>query len=516
MKTWSLFYYTAIFILLLPSLALASEERRPNILFFLVDDMGVTDTSVQFLQDVDGQLIHAPLNDRYRTPHLARLANQGMRFTNAYAYSVCTPTRVSLLSGVYATRLHITTWTHPHHTLDTGQVSEGGVRGPRWKTTGLSTDRLTLPRLLGQAGYRTICCGKAHFGPNDTLAGNPLNLGFDINIAGHGAGAPGSYLGKQNFARKGKRPDVWTVPGLEKYHGQDVFLTEALTRELKQTISQTVNDNRPFFAYMAHYAVHSPFQVDKRFAGNYPNLQGKALAFATMVEGMDKSLGDLLDHLQTLGVAEETLVIFYSDNGSDGPPNRPLRGIKGSRFLGGNRVPLVAAWAKPNAQHPAQQACPISAGSIEDDLVTPVDFLPTLAAIAQVRLPKGVKLDGHNLSPYLRGLSGTHRPQQFLLHFPHGRHRSQLYTTWTDDGWKLTYEYAARRWHLHHLTSDLGEQQNLIDQHPNRALAMARQMVAELDRQQAQYPRTVEDGSPVRPDLQRLEALVAKAGSRTD
>lgn len=431
-----------------------------------------------------------------------------MRFTNAYAYTVCTPTRVSLLTGIEAPRLRITTWTHPQESIDTGEVSEGGLQGPQWQFQGLDPDRTTLPRILSAAGYRTIHCGKAHFGPNDTQAGDPTNLGFDINIAGHGAGGPGSYHGKHNYSAAWRYGGhTWDVPGLEEYHGQDIFLTEALTRELKTAITKSVEEKRTFFAYLAHYAVHAPFEVDSRFAANYPNLEGKDLAFATMVEGMDKSLGDLLAHLEKLGVAEETLIVFYSDNGSDGPPNLPLRGIKGSRFMGGNRVPLIVAWAKPNPENELQQTCPIPANSLEDDIVTPVDLLPTLAYLARVTLPTELELDGHDLTPYLKGMPGTHRPQQLLVHFPHGRHRNHLYTSWTDGDWKLTYEYATRRWHLYDLSRDIGEKTNLVADSPKISQAMAKRLVQELEERQAQYPIDEESGNPVKPNLALLSEL---------
>ena len=153
------------------------------------------------------------------------------------------------------------------------------------------------------------------------------------------------------------------VPHLEKYHGTDTFLTEALTLETKPRLTQAVKDGKPFYLYMAHYAVHAPFHSDPRFAAHYKN-SGKsapAQAFATLIEGMDKSLGDILDHLDELGVAENTLVFFLGDNGSDAPLGHqhavacaaPLRGKKGAHYEGGMRVPFIAAWAKPNRAKPA-------------------------------------------------------------------------------------------------------------------------------------------------------------------
>ncbi len=506
-------YIAALYLALLATVngMYAEAPSSPNILFFLVDDMGVTDTSVRFVPSPDGGFVDAPLNARYRTPSMERLARQGRRFVNAHAYSVCTPTRASLLTGQEAPRLRITTWTDPQVSADTGKVNEGGLHGPAWCVSGVDPELPTLPSVLADAGYRTIHAGKAHFGPNDTPAGDPLNLGFHVNIAGHGAGGPGSYWGEKNYSAAWRRGgNRWDVPGLEKYHGTKTFLTEAITLEMKAAIQDAVEQDKPFFSYMSHYAVHAPFETDARFAANYPELKGKALAFATLVEGMDKSLGDLLDHLNDLGVAEETLVIFFSDNGSDGPPNLPLKGIKGTRFEGGNRVPMIVAWAKPDPEHPLQKALSIQAGSIEDDLVIPADFFPTIVKLAGSEIPEGTVVDGKDIAPYFKGTPGTHRPQKYLVHFPHGRHRNHLFTTWTDGDWKLIYEHAYRRWQLTNLADDIGEAQNQLDEKPQLALKMAQEMIRELDRQQAQYPVSNETGRPVKPDLSAIEKAIQK------
>lgn len=482
-----------------------AETAPPNILFFLVDDMGVTDTSVPFLYDAEGRAVAAPLNSRYRTPQMERLAGSGRKFTEARAYAVCSPTRTALLSGWAAERLHITTWTHPAKVLDTGDAPADALASPAWRMAGLDPDQPNLARLLQSAGYRTIHCGKAHFGPDETPSGNPLRLGFDINIGGYGGGGPGSYWGEKNFSaawRGGGRD--WDVPGLEPYHGKDIFLTEALTREMIAAIRDAVAADKPFFAYMSHYAVHAPFETDSRFAANYPDLQGMPLAFATLVEGMDKSLGDLLDALGELGVADNTLVVFYSDNGSDGPPNLPLRGRKGTRFDGGSRVPMIVSWAKPNPEHPAQSRLPVPAGTRDDTLVTPPDFLPTLAAAAGIKLPADLTTDGRDLTAAFSGKPESAGQGQFLVHFPHGRHNNSYYTTWTDGGWKLSYQYAPRQWELYHLAADPFETRDLAAAEPARARSMTRDMLAALEARGAQFPRERKTGATVKPDLDAL------------
>lgn len=490
----------------------AAAPARPNILFFLVDDMGVLDTSEPFLYDADGRPIATELNRRYRTPNMERLAAQGIKFTQAYAYSVCSPARVSLMTGMNPARHRVTTWTHPDTPQHTGNNEVAHLKSPAWRMAGLDASDVPLPRLLAGAGYRAIHAGKAHFGPNDSFGGDPRHLGFAVNIAGHGAGAPGSYHGEHDFSAAWRGGgSMWDVPDLAQYHGRDIFLTEALTREMGAAIEQAVRDGTPFFAYMSHYAVHAPFEVDARFAANYPDLDGSALAFATMVEGMDKSLGDLLDRLQALGVAEETLVIFFSDNGSDGPPNQPLRGRKGTRYEGGVRVPLLVAWARPDPAHPLQQALPIRPGSREDDVVVCEDLFATVAAVAGVTAPQPI--DGRDLRPYLVGTPGIHRPPQHLVHFPHG-HNHDHFTTLREGPWKIIYHYGPQEWELYNLDEDPWEQQNRVRSNPEKAREFARLLIKRLQAMYAQLPLDAETGQPVPISLPQLDAARAQMGFR--
>ncbi len=321
-----------------------SNERtldRPNIVVILVDDMGMMDTSVPFLTDAEGHPKRYPLNDFYRTPNMERLAKRGIRFNDFCAMSVCSPTRISIMTGQNAARHRTTNWINP-------DKDNTGPNGPvDWNWKGLNQNSVTLAKLLQSNGYRTIHVGKGHFGPRDSEGSNPKNLGFDINVGGASIGAPASYYGEQNYGNEGgnvKKQAPAAVPGLEPYHGTETFLTEALTIEAKKHVGESVKAQLPFFLYFPQYAVHAPFHSDPRFADHYRD-SGKppqAQAFATLIEGMDRSLGEILDHLDTLGIAENTLVIFLGDNGSDAPLGHqhdwacaaPLRGRKGSHYEG--------------------------------------------------------------------------------------------------------------------------------------------------------------------------------------
>lgn len=238
------------------------DTNPPNIIVFLVDDMGLMDTSVPFLLDTNGHPIKYPLNDYHRTPNMEKLVEQGIRFSNFYDHSVCSPTRVSIMTGQNSARHRTTNWIKS----ESNNRTEFGPSDWNWE--GLTKKSVTLPRVLHKKGYRTIHVGKAHFAPFGYEGEDPINLGFDVNIAGSSIGQPGSYYGKDGFGNiHGNKSRA--VPGLEKYWNKDIFLTEALTLEANAAISRSKKDGKPFFLYMAHYAVHAPFQSDPRFADHY-------------------------------------------------------------------------------------------------------------------------------------------------------------------------------------------------------------------------------------------------------
>jgi len=466
-----------------------AKAPRPNILLFLVDDMGVMDTSVPFLVDEKGTPERHPLNEFYRTPAMERLAARGLRFSQFYANSVCSPTRVTLMTGQSSARHKTTQFISP----------EKKNAGPKeWNWKGMTRESVALPRLLRAAGYRTIHSGKAHFGAKNHEGADPKVIGFGVNIAGCSYGAPGSYRGKDNFGHGTPRAKR-AVPGLEAYHGKDIFLTEALTLEINKAITQAVKDQKPFFAYMSHYAVHSPFQSDPRFAVNYRSSgkKGPALSFATMIEGMDKSLKDIMATIDELGVAENTLILFLGDNGSDAPlgpvhgysSSAPLRGKKGTHYEGGMRVPFIAAWAKPSPASDIQKAFPIKPGVIHDRFASICDVLPTVLAVAGVEAPAGHVVDGTSLwGSFSAKRSVT--PQKFLMHFPHG-HRSSYFTVYREEAWKLICHLRRttdRRYELFNLVDDPHENENVASSQPTILKRMVRATQRELDDAGAQYP----------------------------
>ncbi|MGL4400353.1 MAG: sulfatase-like hydrolase/transferase [Luteolibacter sp.] len=487
-----------------------AEIEKPNIIVFIVDDLGVMDTSLPFLTDTSGKPQRFPLNDFYRTPQMERLAALGIRFNNFCAMSVCSPSRATLLTGQNAARHRTTNWINPN------KDNAGSQGPPLWNWQGLKKGDVTLPGIMRGHGYRTIHVGKGHFGPLGSQGADPAILGFDINVAGSAQGHPGSYYGTEHYGAL-KKGHASGVPHLEKYHGTDTFLTEALTREANARIGDAVKDGKPFFLHFSHYAVHSPFDSDSRFASNYVNSgkSAKAQAFATLVEGIDKSLGDVLDHLKTLGIAENTCVFFLGDNGSDAPlgqpheaaSSAPLRGMKATHYEGGMRVPLIAAWAQPDPAHPLQKRLPVFPGAIQNQQAAIQDLFPTILNLAGIKPPAATIVDGIALDALLTGKSDPTRKEQFLMHYPHAPHRSDYWTSWRDGEWKVIYHYLPSttsnnsHYQLYHLREDPYEETDLAVSKPTDLDRMMRGLVEALEKHEALYPVESDGVTPLKPKL---------------
>lgn len=486
---------------------LPRQGERPNILLFLVDDMGWQDTSEPFWKDT------TPLNHTYRTPNMEQMARNAVKFTEAYAASISSPSRVSLMTGMNPAAHRVTNWTL---FKDKGPDPESPVLDwPAWSVNGIAAtpgiERTTyvtpLPELLRQAGYRTAIVGKAHFGAIGTPAADPLTLGFDANVAGHAAGSPASYLGEQDFGNvpgaEHQRPNA--IPGLERYWGEDIFATEALTQEAEKQIDTALLLDKPFFLYMSHYAVHVPYDRDMRFYQKYidAGLEPTEAAYAALVEGMDKSLGDLRDYLKKKGIDKNTIVIFLSDNGGlsawgrGGKPdtqNQPLRSGKGSPMEGGIRVPMMVEW--PGVT---------DSGTHCTAPVAIQDLMPTLLEMADAGKVKTVqRIDGQSIVPLLRGDATMKRRPPLVWHFPNMWDAAgdgiAPYSAIRQGDWKLIYYYDTERTMLFNLLEDIFEK---IDHGTNpaqekRRERMAKRLTKELRRMDAQVPTVKATGGRCR------------------
>lgn len=473
----------------------SSAEEKPNIIVFLVDDMGWQDCSVPFWTEITS------LNKRYHTPNMERLAKEGMKFTNSYATPVCSPSRISLITGLNAAHHHVTNWTlRKDQSVD---ATDTILQSPAWNLNGVSpvpgvTNTVyatPLPALLKTSGYYSIHCGKAHFGAMGTPAADPTTLGFDINIAGHAAGGLGSYLGEDNYGnKKGEHTEPWGVPGLEKYHGSDIFLTEALTREALKALDVPIKKNKPFFLYMSHYAVHIPYAADRRFIQKYldDGLPQKESEYAALVEGMDKSLGDIMDYLQEKKIEKNTIIIFLSDNGgfSMAPRsgeafthNRPLKSGKGSVYEGGIRVPMLVKW--PDVVRP---------GAITNQYVIIEDLFPTILEMAGVHSYDAVQeVDGKSFTSVLKNPDYSDTTRTLIWHFPNKwipedgpgiNYKSAL----RQGKWKLIYNMKSGITELYNLQSDIGENRDLSALYPRKTKELSSVLSDQLRRWKSPMP----------------------------
>ncbi|MEQ1624224.1 MAG: sulfatase [Sediminibacterium sp.] len=480
-------------------------QSKPNIIVFLVDDMGWQDCSVPFDQT------KSALNQRYHTPNMERLASQGMKFTNAYATPVCTPTRTSLLTGMNAAHHGVTNWTSPQRN-NSSDNPDTQMQALDWNINGLSpvpnipktVYATPFPKLLAQAGYYTIHVGKAHWASMGTPGANPHNMGFQVNIAGHAAGHPQSYLGKDNYGNLPGKASAQAVPDLEEYFGTDSFLTEALTLEAIKALEQPVKNQQPFFLNMAHYAVHTPIMADKRFVQKYydQGLDSIEARYASLVEGMDKSLGDIMHWLDQKGIASNTIIMFLSDNGGLSlkpqragvahTQNLPLRAGKGSVYEGSIRIPMLVKW-------PGK----VSANSITKQYVIVEDFFPSILAMAGIKNPKLVQsIDGKSFLPILNNPSLQDSTRSLVWHYPNKWIPNDgpginYFSAIRQGNWKLVYNQRNGKKELYHLSQDLGETNDLANDYPNKVQALSQELTQQLIQWKAKMPIEISTGKPV-------------------
>jgi len=412
----------------------------PNIVFILADDLGYSDLACYG-------------SKYYETPHLDKLARQGLRFTDAHTCGLnCQPTRAALMTGQYGPR--------------TGIYTVGGIDRFDWQSrplkpvaniTELSPAKVTIAEALQAKGYKTGMFGKWHLGQDD--AHHPSKQGF-----------------AEAIVSMGKHFDFGTSPKTD--YPQGTYLADFLTDKAVDFITR--HKDEPFFLYVPHFGVHSPFQAKPeliaKFKGKAPVGGHHDPVYAGMIASVDESIGRILTKLDEHKLSENTLVIFSSDNGGVGgygeidsgkgiTDNSPLRGGKGMLYEGGQRVPFIARWS---GKIPAETTCAKQ--------IISVDLFPTLLALAATEAPKGQPLDGANLLPlFVSGGQSGLSDRAIFWHFP--GYLGQGANSWrtTPGGairsgdWKLIEYFEDGRLELYDLASDIGEKQNLAQEQPAKA-----------------------------------------------
>lgn len=427
------------------------ERDRPNIVFVLVDDLGWTDVNP-----------YAPSqNQYYETPNITQLAGQGAKFTAAYTNSSnCAPSRAALMSGQYYPN-------NPVYTVGSGARGKAEHRAlePPENETTLPLEKVTFAERLQDAGYVTGFMGKWHLG--DPPEAGPQQQGFDVNIGGYGTGRP-SWSGA--YFEPGNNPYI-------DHAREGEYLTDYYSRKAVDFIEQ--HQDEPFYLQLSYYSVHNPLQAPDARTAPYeqkPPVGGHSDAtYAAMIESVDRGVGRIMDALSRLDLGENTIVVFYSDNGGvDGEAvdhwsatdNAPLRMGKGSFYEGGIRVPLIVRW--PDV---------VPAGVTVGEPVIGTDFYPTLLEAAGVASPSDYSLDGRSLLPLLEQPRTAELDRKDLFwHFPgylggnveKGTWRTTPVSVIRSGRWKLMKFHEGDRLELYDLQADLGEEDNLAQKRPQK------------------------------------------------
>jgi arylsulfatase A len=457
------------------TLVAAAEPRPPNVVLILADDLGWKDLTSYG-------------SDLHLTPHLDRLAREGMSFTQAYsACTVCSPTRAAILTGQHPARLHVTDWIAGH------RLPHARLQVPEW-TQHLDLEQHTLAEALRDAGYATGHFGKWHLGATEDLW--PEHHGFDVNVGGWRMGQPsgtGGYFSPYGNPRLSDGP-----PG--------EHLDERLAREAAAFIA--AHRDQPFFVNFWLYNPHTPLQADPAKVARYrerigPDYLHRNATYAAMIEHLDDAVGIVLAALDHHGLAENTLVVFTSDNGGligrargDGPEptpvtsNQPLRHGKGERYEGGVRVPLIVRYPPL-----------VPAATTTEALAFSTDFYPTVLALTDVPPTPAwpTTFDGINLSAALRGEPLPDPRDTLYWHYPHYHTEGAVpYSAIRRGHWKLVHNLETDAVELYDLAQDIGETDNLAAARPDLTVALRAQLATWLNSVGAQYPTLNPDYDPAR------------------
>ena len=437
--------------------------ERPNIILFYADDLGYTDLSCQG-------------SDFYETPNIDRLAKEGMTFTQAYAAAAnCAPSRASLLTGLYT----------PRHGVFTVGNSDRGKSAHR-KLIPLVNDRVlprqlpTVAKALANAHYSTAMAGKWHLSPD------PTKYGFDQNFGGLQWGAPKSYFSPYKNPVLKDGPKGEHLPA--RLANEVCTWIRSTQNSPPKKSSQFGSSPKPasFFLYYPFYSVHTPIQARQDLTAKYtkkkPGTNHRHAKYAAMIEAMDLAIGRVLGELDKLQIANETLVVFTSDNGPFGGVGdaRPLRGDKGHLYEGGIRVPLIVRW-------PGR----IKAGAESAEPVILTDFYPTLLEVAGLKPKSDHPGDGESLLALLTG-EGKPKREAIFWHYPNfAFHQdNRLGSAIRMGDYKLLEFFDKNEVELYNLKADLGEKNDLAKDMPELAAKMRKRLQAWLLDSGAKMPRT--------------------------
>ena len=464
-----------------------ASMNRPNVVYILADDLGWND-------------LGASGSTFYESPHIDRIATEGMRFTKAYATcQVCSPSRASIMTGKYAPRHGITDYLGAKFGEEWRELGRHDRMLPADNGEGIGSDEIVFPKVMRNAGYRTFFAGKWHLGGPGAY---PEDFGFEINKGGWDAGGPaGGYF------------SPWTNPKLEPGPAGEC-LPLRLARETVEFIDAAKNE--PFLVYLSFYSVHGPIQTSRDrwekyrqkavaqgvpetrfiFDGKLPVRQVQDCPiYAGMIETMDDAVGMVLEALDRNGMTENTMVCFTSDNGgvsagdSFSSSMLPLRGGKGRQWEGGIREPLYIRF-------PSR----VEAGSVCDTPVSGIDFYPTLLECAGLEVPTEQRIDGRSMVQLLSGgKDAAFTERDLFWHYPHyGNQGGDPSSIILRFPWKLIYYHEDGHGELYNIDTDIGEQNDVASERSEMVAKLRQRLDEWLEEVDAQFPAPDSEFDPAK------------------
>lgn len=513
----SLFY-------LFSGIADTSATDQPNIIVYMVDDLGWNHISAK-------QVTMGTHGEQYRTPNLEKLANEGLSFTHAYAQPNCAPTRAAMLSGQYPARIHndvyvVGSLSRFNKNAEKGFTNKTASFIPQKQSEDVAPEAVTIAEAMKENGYATAHIGKYHVGGHEGEATMPENVGFDINIGGFSQGhQPTCFSSKKNgnwiFAKVGLGHfDPWASPYDEAYvkkHkvpasliGSPKHISDAVGDALENTLAKLTNGDKPFYLQFHTYAVHGPVKARPDLLAAAKKYASEKAEYSGFIASVDENLRRMREALEdpnrdgdtSDSIADNTLILFTSDNGGTHATNAPLKGVKGMLTEGGIRVPLIAYW--PGV---------IAPGTVTDHKTHCIDFYPTCLELAGGKWkpdPEQHPLDGESFASLLRnpGAKKQTAREPIFYFFPgYMDIRAQPSAAVIDDiegkRYKLYYAYEADAWELYCLTDDQPEANNLAKAEPEIAATLSRKIHDWLSQKHStwkpKYPTPKKTGKPSGP-----------------
>jgi len=447
--------------------AVQKAEKQPNVLFILADDLGIN-------------ALNCYGNALVESPNIDKLFSEGMHFTNGYSNDpTCAPSRASILSGQYVPRHKVyrvaDRYKTDKKTLEAMRYLPPEINKVKGSGAGLNLDQITIAEALKNSGYTTAAYGKWHLGKNELQI---QNQGFDegYEITGH-----------YNFKTSPQQEDL----------DNTLYSADVITEKTINFIKKVSSENKPFFAYVPYYLVHKPLEPKAEYLAHFknklknnPDVGKDEIKVLAMIKSLDDSVGQLLKSLNDLGLEDDTIIVFTSDNGhyktESNIFNHPYQGVKGQTLEGGIRVPYIFKWKNK-----------IEAGSTSKEPIIHVDIYPTLLGLTNSTPPKDYVLDGEDISPVLLGITSETKRDALVWQYTNyarwNEKRQEFASSWVNviqmDGFKMTEDVETNSYTLFNLIEDPYETKEVSQEFPKVIQKLKRELELWKEETGYEYPK---------------------------